>query len=50
MSRSPNTGELVALVTLQSDLVALGEFLPESSEIQPRHVFPEPLGQLLERD
>jgi tRNA pseudouridine55 synthase len=50
ISRSPNTGELVALVTSQSDLVALGEFLPESSEIQPRHVFPEPLGQLLERD
>ena len=50
ISRRPDTGELVALVTSQSDLVALGEFLPESSEIQPRHVFPEPLGQLLERD
>jgi len=47
MSRCPKPGELVALVTPESDLVALGEFLFDLAEIQPRHVFPEPLGQWL---
>jgi len=47
LSRLPQATELVSLTSPLSELVALGEFLPDSREIQPRHVFPEPLAQLL---